>query len=69
MPWLLVIEPYTDFTHRIQHSLCESKVIRDALLLRIIAAQDIEDSKDFFLQSERDFYKLINQREGFELQK
>lgn len=69
MPGLLVIEPHKNVTHRVQHSPCESKVIGDALLTRIIAAQEIEASKDFFLQSEHDFYKLINQREGFELQK
>ncbi|KAJ7992882.1 hypothetical protein DPEC_G00266680 [Dallia pectoralis] len=66
---LLVIEPQRNVTHSVQHSPCESKVIGDALLTRIIASQDIEKSKDFFLQSECNFYKLINQRDDFELLK
>lgn len=69
MSGLLVIEPYRNVTHRVQHRPCESKVIEEFLLARIIAAQDIEQSKYFFLHTESDFDDLFKQRGDFELKK
>lgn len=64
---LLVIEPLSNVSHGVQHRPCESPAIEQALVTRIIDAQDWERNRDFFLFSEKLFHSLISQSNDFEL--
>ncbi|XP_030602191.1 uncharacterized protein LOC115792004 [Archocentrus centrarchus] len=64
---LLVIEPSRNVSHSVQHHPCESAAIQDALLTRIINAQDLERNRNFFLYPDKVFQCLLKQRDDFEL--
>ncbi|KAF7650854.1 hypothetical protein LDENG_00119420 [Lucifuga dentata] len=66
-PGLLVIESQRNVTHTVQHRPCESPAIQQALMTRIIDAQDLQRNRDFFLYSEEVFHSLLRQRDDFEL--
>ncbi|KAF3706580.1 hypothetical protein EXN66_Car022272 [Channa argus] len=65
---LLVIEPWKNVSHHVQHHPCESPAIQQALVTRIINAQDLERNRNFFLYPEKVFRSLIRQRNYFEFQ-
>ncbi|GAA6232088.1 uncharacterized protein LOC108893356 [Lates japonicus] len=64
---LLVIEPGRNVSHNVQHHPCESPAIQQALVTRIINAQDLERNRNFFLIPEKVFHSLLRQRNDFEL--
>lgn len=64
---LLVIEPWRNVSHNVQHHPCESPAIQQALVTRIINAQDLERNRNFFLYPARVFHSLLRQRDDFEL--
>jgi len=64
---LLVIEPGRNVSHMVQHHPCESPAIQQALVTRIINAQDLERNRYFFLYPEKFFNGLLRQKEVFEL--
>lgn len=64
---LLVIEPWRNVSHNVQHHPCESPAIQQALVTRIINAQDLERNRNFFLYPEKVFQSLLRQRHNFEL--
>nr|XP_040036932.1 uncharacterized protein LOC120821900 [Gasterosteus aculeatus aculeatus] len=64
---LLVIEPGRNVTHKVQHHPCESPALQQALVTRIINAQDLERNRHFFLYSEKFFHNLLSQKDDFEL--
>ncbi|XP_034540091.1 uncharacterized protein LOC117813111 [Notolabrus celidotus] len=64
---LLVIEPLRNVSHNVQHHPCESPIIQQALVMRIMNAQDLERNRNFFLYPERDFHSMLKQKEDFEL--
>lgn len=66
---LLVVEPLKNVSHGVQHHACESPAIEQALVNRIIDAQDLERNKEFFLYGERVFSNLLRQRDDFELKR
>ncbi|XP_008299273.1 uncharacterized protein LOC103371657 [Stegastes partitus] len=66
---LLVIEPWRNVSHNVRHHPCESPAIQQALVTRIINAQDLERNRDFFLYPEGVFYSLLRQNNDFELKK
>lgn len=61
---LLVIEP---MSHNVQHHPCESPAIQQALVTRIINAQDLERNRNFFRYPVKVFRSLLRQRDDFEL--
>lgn len=67
VPGLLVIEPLRNVSHNVQHHPCESPAIQEALVSRIINAQDLERNRRFFQYPERVFYSHLRQRDDFEL--
>ncbi|XP_026184493.1 uncharacterized protein LOC113143208 [Mastacembelus armatus] len=67
MPGLLVIEPWRNVSHSVQHHPCQSPAIQQALVTRIINAQDLEQNRNFFLYPEKVFHSLVRQRDDFEL--
>ncbi|XP_026226146.1 uncharacterized protein LOC113169173 [Anabas testudineus] len=64
---LLVIEPWRNVSHNVQHHPCESPAIQQALVSRIIKAQDLEQNGNFFLYSESVLRSLLRQKDDFEL--
>ncbi|TMS14373.1 hypothetical protein E3U43_022853 [Larimichthys crocea] len=64
---LLVIEPLTNVSHNVRHHPCQSPAIQQALVTRIINAQDLERNRKFFQFAEGVFYSLVRQRDDFEL--
>ncbi|KAK0133989.1 hypothetical protein N1851_030457 [Merluccius polli] len=64
---LLVIETMRNVSHSVQHHACESPVIEQALATRLLDAQDLEESRDFFLYSHTLFNDLLGQRGDFDL--
>ncbi|XP_057677300.1 uncharacterized protein LOC130906734 isoform X2 [Corythoichthys intestinalis] len=64
---LLFIEPGRNVTHGVRHHPCESPAIQQALVTRIINAQDLEDSRGFFLFPKKVFQRLLTQDNTFEL--
>ncbi|TNN61992.1 hypothetical protein EYF80_027827 [Liparis tanakae] len=64
---LLVIEPGRNVSHTVQHHPCKSPAIQQALVTRIINAQDLERNRYFFLYPEKFFNGLLRQKEVFEL--
>ncbi|XP_040907988.1 uncharacterized protein LOC121191010 [Toxotes jaculatrix] len=64
---LLVIEPWRNVSHNVQHHPCESPAIQEALVTRIINAQDLEQNRNFFLYPEKVLHSLLTQRNDFEL--
>ncbi|KAM9846444.1 uncharacterized protein ACBR49_009746 [Aulostomus maculatus] len=63
----LVIEPLRNVSHNVSHHPCESPAIQQALVSRIINAQDLERNRNFFLYPEKVFHSLLRQRDDFEL--
>ncbi|XP_068571714.1 uncharacterized protein [Cebidichthys violaceus] len=64
---LLVIEPGRNVSHKVLHHPCESPAIQQALVTRIINAQDLERNRYFFLYPEKFFQGLLRQKDDFEL--
>ncbi|XP_054481149.1 uncharacterized protein LOC129113055 [Anoplopoma fimbria] len=64
---LLVIEPGRNVSHKVQHHPCQSPVIQQSLVTRIINAQDLERNRNFFLYPDKVFYRLLRQKDDFEL--
>ena len=64
---LLVIEALRNVSHRVQHRACESPVIEQALATLISEAQDLEESRDFFLYPRLLLDNLLGQRADFDL--
>lgn len=64
---LLVIEPMRNVSHNVQHHPCESPAIQQALVTRIINAQDLERNRNFFRYPVKVFRSLLRQRADFEL--
>ncbi|XP_017275344.1 uncharacterized protein LOC108238048 isoform X2 [Kryptolebias marmoratus] len=64
---LLVIEPLRNVSHNVQHHPCESEAIQQALVTRILKAQDLEHNRNFFLYSPKVLRSLVRQRDDFEL--
>ncbi|TDH05293.1 hypothetical protein EPR50_G00141420 [Perca flavescens] len=64
---LLVIEPCRNVSHKVQHHPCESPAIQQALVTRIMNAQDLERNRNFFQFSEKVLHSLLRQRDDFEL--
>lgn len=64
---LLVIELSRNVSHSVRHHPCQSPAIQQALVTRIIKAQDLERNRNFFLYPEKVFHSLLRQREDFEL--
>lgn len=66
---LLIIEPWRNVSHNVRHRPCESPAIQQALVARIINAQDLERNQNFFLYPERVFQSLLRQKDDFELKR
>lgn len=64
---LLVIEAMRNVSHSVQHHACESPAIEQALATRLLDAQDLEESRDFFQYSQMLFNHLLGQRGDFDL--
>ncbi|XP_077596595.1 uncharacterized protein LOC144212518 [Stigmatopora nigra] len=64
---LLLIETGRNVSHGVHHHPCESPAIQQALVTRIINAQDLENSRSFFLFPQKVFQKLLTQVDAFEL--
>nr|XP_046266309.1 uncharacterized protein LOC124070440 isoform X2 [Scatophagus argus] len=64
---LLVIEPQRNVSHNVQHHPCESPAIQQALVTRIVNAQDLDRNRNFFRYPEKVFHSLFRQRDDFEL--
>lgn len=64
---LLVIEPQRKVSHSVQHHPCESAAIQQALVTRIMKAQDLEQNRNFFLYPQKVLQSLLRQRDDFEL--
>ncbi|KAM4544863.1 uncharacterized protein PAE49_017653 [Odontesthes bonariensis] len=64
---LLVIEPQRNVSHNVQHHSCQSPAIQQALVNRIMNAQDLELNRNFFLYPGTFFHVLLKQRDDFEL--
>lgn len=66
---LLIIEPLRNISHSVRHHPCESQAIQEALVVRIMNAQDLERNRNFFLSPENVFQSLLRQTDDFELKK
>ncbi|XP_077403323.1 uncharacterized protein LOC144036500 [Vanacampus margaritifer] len=64
---MLVIEPGRNVSHNVLHHPCQSPAIQQALVTRIINAQDLEHSRNFFLYSKKVFQRLLTQEDAFQL--
>ncbi|KAK1883335.1 putative ubiquitin carboxyl-terminal hydrolase 3 [Dissostichus eleginoides] len=64
---LLVIEPWRNVSHDVQHHPCKSPAIQQALVMRIINAQDLERNRNFFLYQEKVLLSFLRQSDDFEL--
>nr|XP_019941748.1 PREDICTED: uncharacterized protein LOC109628803 isoform X1 [Paralichthys olivaceus] len=64
---LLVIEPGRNVSHNVQHHPCESPAIQQALVTRVINAQDLERNGNVFLFPENILRNLCRQRNDLEL--
>ncbi|KAF3840686.1 hypothetical protein F7725_006548, partial [Dissostichus mawsoni] len=58
---LLVIEPWRNVSHDVQHHACKSPAIQQALVMRIINAQDLERNRNFFLYQEKVLLSFLRQ--------
>ncbi|XP_060941185.1 uncharacterized protein LOC133018881 [Limanda limanda] len=63
---LLVIEPGRNVSHNVQHHPCESPAIQQALVTRVINAQDLERNRNVFLFPEKVLRSLCRQRNDIE---
>ena len=63
---LLVIEPGRNVSHNVQHHPCESPAIQQALVTRVINAQDLERNRNIFLFPEKVLRSLCRQRNDLE---
>ncbi|XP_047462255.1 uncharacterized protein LOC125020795 [Mugil cephalus] len=66
---LLVIEPSRNVSHNVQHRPCESPAIQQALVTRIMNAQDLQRNRNFFLYPDKVFHGLLRQRDHFDLER
>ncbi|XP_043996445.1 uncharacterized protein LOC122844761 [Gambusia affinis] len=66
-PGLLVIEPQREVGHGVRHRPCESAAIQEALVTRIMKAQDLQRNRNFFLYPEKVLRGLLRQKQHFEL--
>ncbi|XP_037605733.1 uncharacterized protein LOC119476365 isoform X2 [Sebastes umbrosus] len=66
---LLVIELLRNVSHNVQHHPCESPAIQQALVTRIINAQDLERNRNFFQYPEKVFQSLLRQRNDFKMRR
>ncbi|KAJ3599142.1 hypothetical protein NHX12_033105 [Muraenolepis orangiensis] len=64
---LLVIEGTRNVSHSVQHRACESPVIEQALAVRLLDAQDLDEIRVFFQYSQQLFDHLLGQRGDFDL--
>lgn len=64
---LLVIEPQRNVSHIVQHHPCEAEAIQQALVTRIMNAQDLERNRNFFLYPSTVLHSLLRQRDDFVL--
>lgn len=64
---LLVIEPLRNVSHNVRHHPCQSPAIQQALVSRIIKAQDLDRNRNFFLYPEKVIHSLLRQNDDFEL--
>ncbi|XP_061595158.1 uncharacterized protein LOC133459297 [Cololabis saira] len=64
---LLVIEPQRNVSHSVQHHPCESEAIQQALVTRIMNAQDLERNRNFFTHPNRVLHSLLRQMDDFQL--
>lgn len=64
---LLVIEPQMNVSHSVQHHPCQAPAIQQALVTRIINAQDLDRNRNFFRYPDKVFLGLLRQREDFDL--
>lgn len=64
---LLVIEPLRNVSHSVHHHPCESPAIQQALVTRIMNAQDLERNRNFFQHPQKAFRGLLRQRGHFAL--
>lgn len=64
---LLVIEPLRNVSHGVHHHPCESPAIQQALVIRIMNAQDLERNRNFFQHPQKVFRGLLRQRGHFVL--
>ncbi|CAN9501166.1 unnamed protein product [Ophioblennius macclurei] len=64
---LLVIEPLRNVSHAVHHHACQSPVIQQALVTRIVDAQDLQRNTNFFSSPEKVLQGLFRQAEDFEL--
>ncbi|KAJ4929895.1 hypothetical protein JOQ06_018915 [Pogonophryne albipinna] len=64
---LLVIEPWRNVSHDVQHHPCKSPAIQQALVTRIINAQDLARNRNFFLYQEKVLLSFLRQSDDFEL--
>lgn len=64
---LLVIEPLRNVSHSVRHHPCQSPAIQEALVTRIVNAQDLDRNRNFFGDPEKVFRTLLRQRDDFEL--
>lgn len=62
---LLVIEPLRNVSHSVHHHPCESPAIQQALMIRIMNAQDLERNRNFFQHPQKVFRGLLRQRGHF----
>lgn len=67
VPGVLVIEPLRNVSHKVRHHRCQSPAIQEALVTRIMNAQDLESNRNFFQCPEKVFHGLFRQRGDFEL--
>lgn len=67
VPGVLVIEPLRNVSHKVRHHRCQSPAIQEALVTRIMNAQDLESNRNFFQYPEKVFHGLLRQRGDFEL--
>ncbi|KAI4882018.1 hypothetical protein NFI96_000729 [Prochilodus magdalenae] len=63
----LITEPNKKVRHRVVHNPCQSQGITNAIIARILAAQNIRATETFFEEAGRKIDKLVRQREHFEL--
>lgn len=67
VPGMLVIEPLRNVSHKVRHHSCQSPAIQEALVTRIMNAQDLESNRNFFQYPDKVFHGILRQRGDFEL--
>ncbi|KAJ8419106.1 hypothetical protein AAFF_G00006050 [Aldrovandia affinis] len=68
LPGLLIIEPFRNMTHQVHHRPCESDAIANRIASKVLEAQGIQRSMDFFEETEKHMDSLISQQGNFSLQ-